>query len=266
MATLRFGRKSPGYRVAGALLVGLLAAATLPARADQQELSVRDVVVALRDARPGTPVNFAGRNLQSLDLSNLDFKSAKLDSSNLFGTDLTDSNLRGAKLQKSILNRATLTRTNFRRADLSGATLLRPTIHTTLEPAPSEAPVFREALLRKVQFQGRFDGTDFGASDMTGAIFGERSTLVRCEFSGSELQSAQFDWTNLTYARFQASRLKGARFQNAKLIWVDFTDADLRNADFKGADVSLADFTGADVRGANFEGTEGLDSAKGLKR
>ena len=203
--------QAPAWRSLFAFaVVSSLASANAVAVAGAGKLSVRDIVIALKAASPKSPVNFEGLDLQSLDLSQLDFKSARLEASNLFGADLTDADLRQTKLQKSILNRATLTRANFHRADLSNATLLRPSIHTTLEPNPLEAPNFREALLTKVRFQGRFDGTDFGAANLKDAYFGERSTLVRCEFSGSDLQHAVFDWTDLTYARFQSAKLDAA--------------------------------------------------------
>jgi uncharacterized protein YjbI with pentapeptide repeats len=247
------------------MLAPLLALSLTTGPLAANDLSLRDIVVALKAATRQAPVNFAGRQLQSLDLSKLDFKSARLDGSNLFGSDLTDADLRGSKLGQATLDRTTLTRTNFRRADLTGATLLRPSIHTTLQGDVLEAPTFRGALMAKTKLVGRFDGADFGAATLTHAIFGERSGLVRCEFSGSDLEGVTFDWTDLTYARFQSARLKGGTFRHAKLVWVDFTDADLRGADFTAADVSLADFTGANVSGATFKAAVGLDSAKGLE-
>lgn len=247
-----------------ALLVSLLAVSGITTSALADSVSVRDVVVALTGASNMSPVDLTGRQLQSLDLSKLDFKAARLDGSNLFGADLTDSDLRDAQLKQVVLDRATLTRTNFRGANLTGATLLRPGIHTSLDGDPSEAPIFREATMAHTKFIGRFDGADFGAATLTGAVFGGRSSLVRCEFSGSQLEGVTFVLTDLTYARFQGARLNSGNFRHAKLIWVDFTDADLRGADFTGADLSLADFTGAKIAGANFSSAIGLKSAKGL--
>ena len=230
------------------------------------DVSLRDLVAALAAATDKNPINFTGKDLENLDLSNLDFKAARLDASNLFGVNLSSSDLRNVRLAGVTLDRAQLTNTNFTNADLSGATILIPAIHTSLTSNIWNAPTFRQSKLRGARLSGNFDGTDFGAADLTNVHFGTRSSLVRCEFSGANLVGAAFQQAQLTYARFIQADLRNSNFRDAKLVWVDFTDADLRGADLTGADLSMAILDGANLDGAKLEAVLGLESARGLPK
>lgn len=228
------------------------------------DMKVRDIVAALSRASDQQPIDLSDKDLSDLDLSNLDFKAAKLDASNLFGVNLSSSDLRKVSLSGVTLDRAQLTNANFNKANLSGATILIPAIHVALESYIWHAPTFRESNLMGARLSGNFDGTDFGAANLQDARFGIRSSLERCEFSGSNLVGAQFYRANMTYARFLQADLRNADLRDTKLIWVDFTDADLRGANLSGADLSMAILDGANLTGAKLEGVIGLESARGL--
>ena len=57
------------------------------------DLTLRNLVIALRDADPSKPLDLSHRDLSSLDLSDLDFKRSNLASANLLGANLTEANL-----------------------------------------------------------------------------------------------------------------------------------------------------------------------------
>lgn len=252
------------YRLVLTLVSVLIITPAMTSLGAAATLKLRDIVVALTKATTQKPVDLSGKDLSDLDLSNLNFKAARLDQANLFGSNLSSSDLRNVHLKGVTLDRAQLTKTDFTRADLRGSRILIPAIHVALESWIWDAPTFRESDLSDAQLSGNFDGTDFGAANMRGVRFGIRSSLERCEFSGSNLVDASFKRARLTYARFAHADLRGADFHDAKLIWVDFTGADLRGANFAGADVSMSIFNDANLEGANLTGTTGLESARGL--
>ncbi len=57
------------------------------------DLTLRNLVIALRDVDPSKPLDLSHRDLSSLDLSDLDFKRSNLASANLLGANLTVANL-----------------------------------------------------------------------------------------------------------------------------------------------------------------------------
>jgi len=230
------------------------------------ERTARDVVSALFKAAPGSKPNFAGHELDRLDLAGLDFKEANLAGANLFGADLSGSNLAKANLAGANLDRATVTHTSFDGADMTGATILRPNIYATLQASPTEVPSFVGAKLTGAQLGGRFDLTSFRSAELTGALFGPkdhrnevlitgRAELVSCDFSGAILREANLSRTWAPYANFTRADLKGANLAHANL----------KGADFTGAELAGADFTGSVLDGATFTDAKGLDRVRGLQ-
>ena len=84
----------------------------------------------------------------------------------------------------------------------------------------------------------------------------ERSSLERCDFSGSDLRNSQFIDVNLMNANFEESKvhkahfigktiLKNANFQKAKLKKTLLQDIDLENANFTEAILDESTFTNA---------------------
>lgn len=258
----------PGWRLRHRLILALVGALiftpAITSLGAAATLKLRDIVVALTKASEQQPIDLSGQDLSDLDLSNLNFKAARLDDANLFGSNLSSSDLRNVHLKGVTLDRARLTKTNFTRANLRGSRILIPAIHVALESWIWDAPTFRQSDLSGAQLSGNFDGTDFGAANMRGVRFGIRSSLERCEFSGSNLIDASFKRARLRYARFVRADLRGADFHDAKLIWVDFTGADLRGANFTGADISMSIFDDANLEGTDLTSTTGHKSARGL--
>lgn len=255
----------PNLERAASALVGfcLAVASTVPALS--ADVTVRELSETLYRSAPGQPADLEGKDLGELDLSGLDFKSARLARANLYGADLTDASLAGANLTGVRLDRATITRAEFSSANLERATLLRPSLYTDLVPDAREAPRFRGTRMVEARLFGRFDFVDFRWSDLTAASFvgtdgrDENLSLGRgsfrsANFSESVMKNARLGGSNFAYAKFVGADLRGADLRNTVLIRADFTGADLTDADVTGADLDEAVVTGA----------KGLDRLKGL--
>lgn len=254
-------RKTVRLAVGGSTaILLLLAPAALAA-----DLTVRQLSEALFKSVPGTPVDFGGRDLRELDLSGLDFKSARLVGANLYGTDLSDASFAGANLKGVKLDRATITRAEFSSSNLEQATILRPSVYSGLAPDAREAPRFAGARMVGVRIFGRLDFADFRWADMTEVSFvgtdgrDENLSLGRGSFKGANfseaiLKDAKLGGSNFSYAKFQGADLRGA----------DLRDADFTRADFTGADLTDADVTGADLDEAIVSEAKGLEKLRGL--
>lgn len=230
------------------------------------ETTAGEVIAALFSAsKSGGSVDLSGRGLKLLDLSEIDFKGARLARSDIFGTNLVGANLARTDLRRARLDRTVLTFANFAGANLEGATLMRPTIYSDLRSDWREAPVFDGANLRGVRLTGRIDGASFKGADLSGFDFSPHdpradiSFLPRnfcrgCRFDGAVLRGADFDDASLAMASFAGANLAGARL----------TRTDLTRVDFTGADLTGADITGADLADADLRLVKGLETVKGL--
>lgn len=98
--------------------LGLVIAAGVVASATAAELPLRQIVEQLFNAKPGTQLDFSGKDLSLLDLSGVDFKRANLAGANLLGDDLRGANLSFVNLVGAKLDRTTLAHANFTGADL----------------------------------------------------------------------------------------------------------------------------------------------------
>lgn len=234
------------------------------------EINARTFTTLLHRAKPGERLDFSGKFLAYLDLSDLDFKSAILSGADLYGTDFSRANLSGADLSHTRLDRSTLIRANFSGANLAGATIFRPTVYSDLSADVADAPQFAGANLRNAHFQADLSGASFRGADMTGVDFyplearpgtgtlatAYRNVLKYCDFSGARMIGADMRRAIMWFSRFTGADLRGVRFE----------DADLSRADFSGADLTGANFTRADLDGANLSGAKGLDTAIGLDK
>jgi uncharacterized protein YjbI with pentapeptide repeats len=232
------------------------------------DFTAHHITNALYKAVPGERVNFSGRDLTYLDLSDLNFKGAILARSDFYGTDFTGANLSGADLSHTRLDRSVLIRADLSGANLTGATIYRPTIYSDMASLLSDAPRFSGANLTNVRVQAELSGADFRGANLTNANFSpleerpgqgtlmtlSRNVLKSCDFSGARMHNANMTRAVLLFARFTGADLTGAKLAGA----------DLSRTDFSGADLTGADLTEADLDGANFNGTKGLDSVIGL--
>jgi len=254
----------PLSRSLAASVIAVVIGISIPALAEN--LTLREVTEQLFKAPPGTTPDLSAKILTQLDLSDLDFKRARLTGSDLYGADLSRAKLAEANLAGARLDRALLTATDFSGADLAGARILRPTIFTSLEVVTAEAPRFTGAKMTNVEIAGWLDRTDFRAADLSGARFVprsnrdndsviiSRSSLISCNFTDSILRRTIFAGANLSYARFANADLRDANLRGANLTRADFT----------GADLSGADVTGANIDEADLRSARGLDTVIGL--
>lgn len=259
----RPGRVRAGVWRSLAVAAVLAGAATGSGAAD---FTARQVTELLFQSGETVVNRLSGRDLSQLDLSGLDFKSARLAGSNLYGVDLTRSTLKGSDLSGSKLDRAVITGADFSHANLAGASLQRPTVFSDMRFDRTEAPIFAHANLTGARVFARLDGADFRGANLTAADLSPydrrggdvtvlpQVVLIKSNFSGANLANANLGWTKLQFAN-----LGGANLRGAVLAHSDLTQADLREADLTGADLAGADFYGADLRGVR-----GLAEAKGL--
>ena len=131
----------------GTCMASLLAILSAPPAVEAADLTTRQVIEALQRAAPDAPADFAGLDLKFLDLSELDFSRADLSGADLRSANLTGANFAEADLSGVNLTRAIIIRANFAGANLSNASLYRPVTYSSVDAAPSEAPVFRGANL-----------------------------------------------------------------------------------------------------------------------
>lgn len=228
-------------------------------------IPLRKVTSELFKSDSASPPSFKGESFTGLDLSDLDFKKARLDGTDFLGADLSRANLKETSLTTARLDRAIITSTDFSGADLSGARIVRPTVFTSLEVVTSEAPRFTGAKLHGTIINGWLDRADFRAADMEGAILGNRSARDEIQLaSRTSLISANFSNAILRNAVFAEANLRYAKFMNADLRGAILRDTDLTQAIFDGADLTGADLTGANIDEADFTGARGLQSMKGL--
>lgn len=234
----------------------------------ESDFTAHHITNALYNAVPGERVNFSGRDLTYLDLSDLNFKGAILARSDFYGTDFTGANLSGADLSHTRLDRSVLIRADLSGANLTGATIYRPTIYSDMASLLSDAPRFSGANLTSVRVQAELSGADFRGANLTNANFSpleerpgqgtlmtlSRNVLKSCDFSGARMHNANMTRAVLLFSRFTGADLTGA----------NLAGADLSRTDFSGANITGADFSDADLDGANFVGAKGLDTVKGL--
>ncbi len=257
---------------AGAMVALLVSAAThaedIGPVSPAADFTAKQITSILFQAGDGKRPNFAGHDLTYLDLSELDFKGAVLERTDLYGTDFTAANLSGANLSAARLDRAVLIRTNLSGANLTDATILRPTIYADDKGTLTDAPKFAGADLTRIHVQADLSGADFRGANLTAADFSplearpgqgtlttQPSNILRsCDFSGARMIGANLTRAILTFSRFTGADLHG----------VNFSGAELSKVDFAGADLTGADMTGADLYGANLVGAQGLDTIIGL--
>jgi uncharacterized protein YjbI with pentapeptide repeats len=77
-----------------------------------------------------------------------------------------------------------------------------------------------------------------------------------CDFSGSDLRSANFIRAILKRANLKNSNAQGAFFAEADLRDSNLSDANLEDVIFWDADLRKADLSGADLRGADLRGAD----------
>lgn len=251
-------------RVAPAIVLAT-AFVALPAYA--AEMTARQITELLFKADGVGTVDLSKKDLTFLDLSGINFKHASFEGSDLHGVIFSDSNLEGANLKGVRLNLATVTRTNFSNANLEGASLLRVAFTASLEPRPSETPLFVGANLKGARLHSRLDYTDFTGADLSGAQFGPEDPKNELLLTARPVMNgANFSRAKLTGAGVRNTKLRFSRWVDANAAGADFTGSDLTNADFTGADVTGANFTNSILYGAIFTGVRGLETANGLDK
>lgn len=253
-------------------IAGLLTLLIIPALAvatDALPLRAGDITAYLYNLPEGQTPVLTSRNLERLDLADVNFKGANLSNSDFFGADLSGADLSKANLANTRLDRITFTKARFDYATLDNSSMLRPSVSATLEIKLDDAPSFKAVSLKNARIFGRFAGVDFTGANLTNAMLapisdsGLLEVIWRTDLTSANLQNVTFFNANLGQAKLSFANANGADFRNASLRDTDLTGVDFTNANFEGADLSGADLSGAIVTGANFDRVK-LDDAKGL--
>jgi uncharacterized protein YjbI with pentapeptide repeats len=175
------------------------------------------------------PTNFVltNKDLSLATFTNLNFKNAKLNGSDLFGTDMTDSDLRGA---------------NFTSADTSlidfTGTLLDG---TTIIDAKSRLVW---GIINQPQAGRDLHGTNISSTFLLRAnLSGANLTNAIC--TNGFFRSLNLGGANLLQANFTDSLLASASITNANLTQAKFRFTDLTGASLRNSVTNGTDFTGA---------------------
>lgn len=180
------------------------------------------------------------------------FSRADFTGADFSGLDLREVNFEGAWLES----------VNFSNANLSGATFAGAVLaHANLEGAIAIGASFREANLGKAQLaRGVFDGSDFS-----------QAMLMHCAFGGTQMRRANFtkaqllettwgeaDWTGALLAGqvFHKLDLKGMRWPEADLSACNFIECDLTGVDMHDATLAAATFVTCKLDAARLMGAK----------
>ena len=177
-----------------------------------------------------------GTSFVNLDLSNINFRNAKL----------ANSDLRARKLYRTCFQGAIgLERA---RVDNQYLDLEIPKVQKLLTHACSTDRNFRGFNLQGAYLQGAdLRGFDFTDTNLTGA------DLKQTDRKQTDLRDSLFVRTQLAGADFQGVDLRKNVLIDANLTEADFRGADLRGSILVRAQVARADFRGADLTGICIE-------------
>ncbi|MEM7531897.1 MAG: pentapeptide repeat-containing protein [Chloroflexota bacterium] len=232
---------------------------------------------------PCTPncigVNLLGRDLNGMDLANIELVEANLQGADLSGANLRQADLSGANLTRAILRNADLTEArligaSLDGADLGGSILTGVNLNgAILDQADLTSVDLTEVSLSGSSFIGAqltgvtltkasLGGIQFTQAILAGATLDD-AMLTGASFSAADLSGASLQRVNLTGAWLNLAKLTGADLSDSnlagsRLIGTDLTSANLQRSDLHSTVLIGADFSGANVRGANFAQSNGL--------
>lgn len=225
-------------------------------------------------------------NLNSQNMTNVNFTGTNLAGAILAFANLTNANLSGVDLRETVIEGVNLSGANIDQANLTGVSLnqiIAPNVigqPIGLDPnwqylhgyligpgANLSSVRFQNLDLTKAKLQGvNFIYADLSGSDLTGVdLTGVNLTGVN--LSGATLEGANL--TNATMFELISDKIVGTPVNmptNWRLIGgfiigprvnlrgANLTGLDLRNIDMTGVNLDVANLTGADLRGAKLTG------------
>lgn len=206
-------------------------------------------------------VDYAGGDLNSVDLSNKDLSgadlrktnltNANLKGANLSGADLSNSNLSGANLSGANLSGANLSKANLNGADLSKIRCIRAFL--------MEANLNKSCLNEAVIIRSNLSKTNLSDAQLRGANF------QGANLESSDLRDADFSNANLQEANLKFSDLSNANLSNADISDINLRESRLKNTNFTGTDLTSAVIEGA-VFGDNLGIPEDLKPTLKLRK
>ena len=202
---------------------------------------------------------FVGKDLRSVNLSNIDLKEQDLTGANLSGHDL-----RNVDFSDTIIRGANLSNTNLQGKDLSGMDLRG----INFMNANLKNVNFIEAIFSKpVQFTPYYIGHCNDENPILNIIKNFACTSVviknesvRTNFSNTDLTNAKFGNMEtkkeqmIYFANFTNANLSNVNLYNVQFFGGDFTNAKLNSISGKLVSILESDFTNSEMK--NFEISE----------
>jgi uncharacterized protein YjbI with pentapeptide repeats len=220
----------------------------------------------------------ASMDLSNLQLTRVNFESAKLSKANLTNTNFKAATLEGADLTKCLMKE-----TNLTGANLTGATLKNITSENIVFDDKTQLPTNYKIIKKHlVGPYAQLDNIDFEKADFRGTSL-EYASLKGANLKGADLEDVSLKYASLKGANLKGANLKGARLENAVLE--DVTSGNiiisnettvssryqLVNGYIVGKDVNIEDedlgkgilesidLTGVKMSGANLSGLTFID-------
>lgn len=181
--------------------------------------------------------NLEKRNLQGLDLSNLDFTGANLAHALCAKTNFANA----------VLDHADFTFTLANEADFTGASLKNANFKQT---------VMQKAILSNaVLDNATIDLSTFGETQMDHASF-KHARISSCNFTKADLNKADFTFAHIALTAFNEVNAAGANFSEIRASKCLFQKTQLENASFNRACLPECLFQGASAKAVSFENAD----------
>ena len=181
---------------------------------------------------------------EPLDLSDRNFREARLSRVTLCNANLSEADLSHADLTEAKLSEAKLINADLPRANLSGADLSRANLPIA---NLSEAKLINVDLSR-----ANLSGADLSRANLPIANLSE-AKLINVDLSHADLTGTNLFHAELSEAKLSEAKLYLAYLSDADLTEADLTEAKLSNTDLSGANLSGAIFSDAILTDTNIE-------------
>jgi uncharacterized protein YjbI with pentapeptide repeats len=213
-------------------------------------------------------------DLEEVDLRNVNFAEAKLNSAKFRKAQLQgavfarakldDSNFRGAQIEQAVFSRALLNRADWTgvhgkvraiRTIMDGATIEQAHLRQSeFSGASLKGAKLTNSHLNKAEMPGvRMQGADISKTDFGGANLA-KAVISECRAAETIFASAQLAGATLTGATLAWAKLDGVKGKQLTAVRTVFEDCTLGGADFTGGAFEHARFVRCNLGGVSFDG------------
>jgi uncharacterized protein YjbI with pentapeptide repeats len=219
---------------------------------DEQKIDRRTIDLSKADLS-GKEKKWSEYDFKGVNLKGVNLNFSNLTKANFPLVDLSNADFRCAKIRYAEFPQANLEGANFANADLFRASFNRTKLNrANLKEIDGRETFFAQASCIETNFTGAMLGdAKLQESNLKGAIF-RSAGLLNTNFSSSNLTEANFQEANLTIAILNDTNLTNSILVNA----------DLSGVGAWGANFTNADFTGACINGWRIDNTTKFDGVK----